>query len=68
MRCSLEASDGSKLDAVAFRAAGQPLGTTIMESAGMPLHIAGHLRRDTWNGRNRLELVIEDAADPRRQG
>jgi single-stranded-DNA-specific exonuclease len=34
----------------------------------MPLHIAGYLRRDSWNGRNRRELVIEDVADPQRQG
>ena len=39
-----------------------------MNAAGMPLHVAGYLRRDTWNGRNRRELVIEDVADPRRQG
>lgn len=68
VRCTLEAGDGSKLDAVAFRAAGQPIGETILQSAGLPIHVAGHLRRDTWNGRNRLELVIEDVADPRRQG
>jgi single-stranded-DNA-specific exonuclease len=38
-----------------------------MSAAGMPLHVAGHLRRDTWGGRDRIELQIEDAADPRRQ-
>ena len=68
IRCTLEAGDGSRLDAVAFRAAGQPVGNAILESAGMPIHVAGNLRRDTWNGRNKLELVIEDVADPRRQG
>jgi single-stranded-DNA-specific exonuclease len=68
VRCVLEAGDGSRLDAVAFRAADQPLGAALLGSAGLPLHVAGHLRRDTWNGRNRRELVIEDVADPRRQG
>ncbi len=68
VRCALEAGDGSRLDAVAFRAAGQPLGDLLLSSGGMPLHVAGHLRRDTWGGRNRLELLIEDAADPRKQG
>ena len=68
VRCALEAGDGSRLDAVAFRAAAQPLGEALMNAAGMPLHVAGYLRRDTWNGRNRRELVIEDVADPRRQG
>ncbi len=68
IRCMLEAGDGSRLDAVAFRAAGQPLGDMLMgASAGLPLHVAGQLRRDTWGGRNRIELQIEDAADPRNQ-
>jgi single-stranded-DNA-specific exonuclease len=53
---------------VAFRTADQPIGMALLSSAGMPLHLVGHLRRDTWNGRDRLELVIEDVADPRRQG
>ena len=68
VRCVLEAGDGSRLDAVAFRAADQPLGAALLASSGMPLHVAGNLRRDTWGGRDRRELVIEDVADPRRQG
>ncbi|MDQ8700230.1 single-stranded-DNA-specific exonuclease RecJ [Hyphomicrobium sp. LHD-15] len=68
IRCVLEAGDGSRLDAVAFRAAGQPLGDLLMEaSGGLPLHVVGQLKRDTWGGRNRIELQIEDAADPRKQ-
>jgi len=68
IRCVLEAGDGSRLDAVAFRAAGQPLGDLLMGAAsGLPLHVVGQLRRDTWGGRNRIELQIEDAADPRNQ-
>lgn len=67
VRAVLEGGDGARLDAIAFRAAGQPLGDLLMSAAGMPLHIAGHLRRDTWGGRDRVELQIEDAADPRRQ-
>lgn len=68
VRCTLEAGDGSRLEAIAFRGANQPIGDMILASAGLPLHFAGNLRRDTWGGRNRLELVIEDVADPRRQG
>jgi single-stranded-DNA-specific exonuclease len=68
VRCVLEAGDGTRLDAVAFRAADQPVGTLLLSSSGMPLHVAGNLRRDTWGGRDRRELVIEDVADPRRQG
>ena len=67
IRCVLEAGDGSRLDAVAFRAAGQPLGDLLTAPGGLPLHIVGTLKRDTWGGRQKIELTIEDAADPRRQ-
>lgn len=67
VRCVLEAADASRLDAIAFRAAGQPLGDLLMSTAGMPLHVAGSIRRDTWGGRDRIELTIEDAADPKRR-
>ena len=68
VRCTLEAGDGSKIDAIAFRAVGQPIGNLLLDSGGMPLHIAGYLRRDSWGGRERTELMIDDVADPRRQG
>lgn len=68
VRLMLEAQDGGWLEAIAFRAAGQPLGEALMNAGGMPLHLAGHLRRDTWGGRERIELSIDDVADPRRCG
>ena len=53
---------------VAFRAVGQPLGDLLMASAGgMPIHVAGNVKRDSWQGREKTELMIEDAADPRKQ-
>jgi single-stranded-DNA-specific exonuclease len=68
VRCTLEAGDGGRIDAIAFRAAGQPLGDLLLGSSGMPLHVAGTLKRDTWGGRNKIDLTIDDAADPKRQG
>jgi single-stranded-DNA-specific exonuclease len=67
VRAVLEAASGERLEAIAFRAAGQPLGDLLLGASGMPLHVAGHLRRDTWGGREKIEMTIEDAADPRRQ-
>jgi single-stranded-DNA-specific exonuclease len=69
VRCTLEGQDGARIEAVAFRAVGQPLGALLMASAGgMPIHIAGQIKRDSWQGREKTELLIDDAADPRRQG
>jgi single-stranded-DNA-specific exonuclease len=68
VRVVLEGGDGGRLEAIAFRAAGQPLGDTLMSAGGLPLHVCGHLRRDTWGGREKIELQIDDAADPRKAG
>jgi single-stranded-DNA-specific exonuclease len=68
IRCALEAGDGTRLDAIAFRAVGQPVGDLLLGASGLPLHVAGTIRRDTWGGRDRLELTIDDVADPRQQG
>ena len=68
LRVTIEAGDGAKLEGVAFRAVGSPIGDLIQASiGGMPLHFAGHLRRDTWGGREKIEFTIEDVADPCRQ-
>ncbi len=68
VRVLLESGDGARIDGVAFRAAGQPLGALLQASSGaMPIHVAGSVKRDTWQGREKIELNIEDAADPRAQ-
>ncbi len=68
VRVTLVAGDNSKIDGIAFRAVGQPLGELLLGTGGMPVHVAGTLRRDSWGGRERIELMIDDAADPRQQG
>jgi single-stranded-DNA-specific exonuclease len=67
VRCVLQAGDSAKLEGIAFRAAGEPLGELLMSTGGLPIHVAGNLKRSTWGGRDKIELTIEDAADPRRQ-
>ncbi|MEL6299107.1 MAG: single-stranded-DNA-specific exonuclease RecJ [Pseudomonadota bacterium] len=64
VRCALEGPDASRIDAIAFRAAGQPMGEALLTTGGRAMHIAGTLRRDTWGGRDKIELFIDDVADP----
>lgn len=69
VRCTFESGDGSRIEGVAFRAVGQPLGDLLLNSVNaMPIHVAGTVKRDTWQGREKIEVMIEDAADPRKQG
>jgi len=65
VRCFLfSQSAGVRLKAIAFRSAGTELGKALLERGALPLHIAGHLRAETWNGTRSAELTIEDAAIP----
>lgn len=53
---------GSRMKAMAFRAADTPLGQALLKQGGRPLHLAGHFKLDTWNGGRRVEMHILDAA------
>jgi single-stranded-DNA-specific exonuclease len=64
IRCTLQAADGGRLEACAFRVAGTGLEQLLLGSEGQTLHVAGHLRRSSWQGRENVELLIEDAASP----
>lgn len=68
VRCSIQASDGSRMDAIAFRATHSPIGDMLLKSDGRPLHIAGQVKRDTWQGRTKTDVTIDDVADPLKQG
>lgn len=65
VRCTLIGGDGARLAAIAFRAAGNPLGAALSDATSPTLHVAGTLRIDRWNGSENVSLHIEDAAPAR---
>jgi single-stranded-DNA-specific exonuclease len=71
LRCVLaDGGSTARLKGIAFRAFGDgaraaALGKALMEAQGASFHIAGHLRADTWQGRNGVQLFIDDAAPAR---
>jgi len=60
--CRLADPAGGRVRAIAFRAADTPLGTALLEAKGAPLHVAGRVRLDSWQGETRVCLQIDDAA------
>jgi single-stranded-DNA-specific exonuclease len=62
VRCTLAAADGFRLKAVAFRALGSDLGEMLLSERQHPLHIAGRLVADDWNGTRAPCFHIEDIA------
>ncbi|PKU23086.1 single-stranded-DNA-specific exonuclease RecJ [Telmatospirillum siberiense] len=60
--CQVTGRGGGRLKAIAFRAADSDLGHALLANDGTPLHLAGTLRIDNWQGNTNVQLFIEDAA------
>lgn len=53
---------GPRLKAMLFRARDGALAETLLGRAGAPLHLAGNLRAEEWNGTTSPGFIIADAA------
>jgi single-stranded-DNA-specific exonuclease len=63
VRCQIEGSDGARIKGIAFRCAQTELGRALLAGRNAPpLHVAGHLRVDNWQGRESVQMTIEDVA------
>jgi len=64
VRFTLTADDGARLKAIAFRASDTPAGQLLLSSPDTPLHLAGTLSLDTWQGREEVQFRLTDVAVP----
>jgi single-stranded-DNA-specific exonuclease len=62
VRVRLRAGDGVTVNAIAFRAVGQKLGNALTQSRSRPVHAAGCLTIDRWQGEERVQFRILDVA------
>jgi single-stranded-DNA-specific exonuclease len=62
VRVRLRAGDGSTVNAIAFRAAGAPLGHALAQHRGQKVHAVGTLGIDRWNGVERVQFKLIDIA------
>jgi single-stranded-DNA-specific exonuclease len=53
---------GARLDAIAFGAFDTALGDTLLTPGAGRFHLAGRLEINTWGGRSKAQLRLEDAA------
>lgn len=57
-----DTAGGGSVKAIAFRAMDTALGEALLKSGGAPLHLAGHVTINTWQGRQSVNFQIVDAA------
>jgi single-stranded-DNA-specific exonuclease len=64
LRVRFRSGDGAILNGIAFRAVGQALGHALTQHRDQPLHVAGTLAVDRYQGTERVQLRVLDVALP----
>ena len=62
VRAVASGEDGKSFKMIAFRAADTPLGQALLAGGDARWWLAGTIKRDDWNGGNRAEMHLDDAA------
>lgn len=63
LKLSVNDGSGPALDAIAFGAFDGPLGPALSDPGHRRFHLAGKLELNLWNGRTRVQLRLDDAAE-----
>ena len=64
LRVRFKSGDGAIVNGIAFRSVGQTLGNALTQNRVQPLHVAGSLAVDRWQGTERVQLRVSDVAVP----
>ncbi|MBI6629053.1 single-stranded-DNA-specific exonuclease RecJ [Pontibaca salina] len=62
LKLSLSDGMGASIDAIAFGAFDGPIGPALSNHGGARFHFAGRLEINSWQGRQRVQLRLDDAA------
>jgi single-stranded-DNA-specific exonuclease len=62
IRAMVEGEGGGRVKALLFRAGDGALAQALSHAGGAPLHLAGHLRAESWQGRVTAGFFVCDAA------
>jgi single-stranded-DNA-specific exonuclease len=61
VRAFVEAG-GGRVKTLLFRAGDGPVARALTDRAGGLLHLAGHLRAESWNGAESVSFIVQDVA------
>ncbi|GAB0117052.1 single-stranded-DNA-specific exonuclease RecJ [Acidisoma sp. 7E03] len=62
IRAMVEGEGGGRLKTLLFRAKTGPVAEALLDTGRRPLHLAGHLRAEEWNGTVSASFMVQDAA------
>jgi len=62
IKCRFTQGDGINVEGIGFRLKGSPLGNMLMEAKSRPFDLLASPKLDTWGGKAKITLMLEDAA------
>ena len=62
VRFTLADLSGAQVQGIAFRCADTPMGEALLQAGDRLWHVAGRVKLDTWQGRRRVQLQLDDIA------
>jgi single-stranded-DNA-specific exonuclease len=65
LKLAIAGQDGGRIDGVAFRSVDTDLGRSLVAARGAEFHFAGTIATDHWQGRERVQFRLLDAAPAR---
>lgn len=65
LKIACDDGSGGRLEGIAFGAVSSPMGQALLDPARGRFHLAGKLDINTWGGRKRVQLKLDDAAPAR---
>ena len=63
LKIILSDDNKNQIDAICFRAFNSPLGKELQNNLDKKFHIVGKIGKNTWQGREKVQVIIEDAIE-----
>ena len=65
IKCRFVDKSSGEISGICFRSLGTKIGNVLLNQNGTPVHVAGKIRRNLWQGRASLQVIIDDIAIPK---
>lgn len=62
IRCAFADAEGVRVNGICFNAEENGLADVLLSKHNKPVHVAGRVKQDNWNGRTKIDFQIADIA------
>ena len=64
IKCRFAEKSSGEINGICFRSVGTKVGDVLLNQNGMPLHVACKIRKNLWQGRASIQVIVDDIVLP----